>query len=170
LIVPPIVLSPLATVVADVMAWAAIHAGSGYVAHRVPVGRLRRDVGVLRIHPGERARYERLGIRRWKDGVPEAGGLFAGGVSKRRLTTRDRDGLRRFAAETRRAELAHWLAAAGGPLFVVWNPPVIAVVMVVYGIAVNAPFIVIQRYNRARVLRALSRTTTSSSPAPGARG
>ena len=32
-----------------------------------------------------------------------------------------------------------------------WNPPAVAVVMIVYAVAVNAPFIAIQRYNRLHV-------------------
>ena len=91
-----------------------------------------------------------LRIKRWKDRVPEAGALFAGGVSKRRLRTRTTQGLRRFATETRRAELGHWLAAAAGPFFALWNPWWAAVIIVGYGLAANLPFIAIQRYDRAR--------------------
>ena len=54
---------------------------------------------------------------------------------------------------------------AGGPLFVLWNPPPIAAVMVAYGVLVNAPFIAIQRYNRARVSRVLRRGQRSASTA-----
>jgi len=35
-------------------------------------------------------------------------------------------------------------------------------VMVLYGVATNAPFIAIQRYNRARVARVLARRSASS--------
>ena len=42
--------------------------------------------------------------------MPEAGGLFRGGVSKRHLPAYDAAGLRLFVRETRRAELAHWWA------------------------------------------------------------
>jgi glycosyl-4,4'-diaponeurosporenoate acyltransferase len=68
-----------------------------------------------------------------------------------------------FRAETRRAELGHWSAMACGPLFVLWNPPAVAAVMVVYGVVVNAPFIAIQRFNRLRIGRVLARRSRSSS-------
>ena len=42
---------------------------------------------------------------------------------------------------------------AGGPLFALWNPAPIAVVMLVYGVGINLPFVAIQRYNRLRVTR-----------------
>ena len=64
--------------------------------------------------------------------------------------------LERFAAETRRAELVHWVNAAAGPLFLVWCPPVIGAVMVVFGPVVHLPFVCIQRSNRAQIERVLA--------------
>ena len=52
---------------------------------------------------------------------------------------------------------------ACGPLFVLWNPPAVAAVMVAYGVVVNAPFIAIQRFNRLRIGRILARQSRSSS-------
>jgi glycosyl-4,4'-diaponeurosporenoate acyltransferase len=59
--------------------------------------------------------------------------------------------------ETRRAERGHWLAMAGGPVAALWNPPLGVALMVAYGVLVNAPFIVVQRYNRQRAARVLRR-------------
>ena len=42
-----------------------------------------------------------------------------------------------------------------------WNPPWVALVMVGYGLAVNLPFIAIQRYNRTRVERVLARSAAA---------
>jgi len=146
--------------VANVLWWLLVHAGTGYLVHRLPTRWLQRG-GVL---PWEHAVYRRvLRVKRWKDLLPEAGALFAGGVSKRRLPP---GGLPRFVVETRRAELGHWLAALGGPVAALWNPPVGTLVMVTYGVAVNAPFVVVQRYNRARALRALERSRTRGSSIP----
>lgn len=150
-------LSFVGTLAANVVAWAAIHAGSGYVVHRLPLDRLQHDGWLLRSRQwegGGRWYQHRLRIRRWKDHLPEAGALFAGGISKRHLGVTDLD---RFVAETRRAERGHWLALAGSPLFVLWNPPSGVVLMVAYGVVVNAPFIAVQRYNRQRAQRLLAR-------------
>jgi glycosyl-4,4'-diaponeurosporenoate acyltransferase len=141
------------TLVADVAGWAVIHAGTGYAAHRLPLPRLATDGWLLRIRPFEPTLYRRLRVRRWKDRLPEAGALFAGGISKRRLP----DSIEVFIRETRRAELAHWWALAASPVFALWNPPSGLALMVAYGVAVNAPFIAIQRHNRARALRLLAR-------------
>jgi glycosyl-4,4'-diaponeurosporenoate acyltransferase len=153
-------LSDPLTVVVDVVAWGAVHASTGYAVHRLPVRALAQDAWWSRLRRFERdgSVYVRvLRVKRWKDRVPEAGGWFPGGVSKARLPDHRRATLERFVVETRRAELGHWLAALAGPVFVLWNPPAVAVVMVCYALAVNAPFIVIQRYNRARAERVLRR-------------
>lgn len=162
---PPISLQPMATVVVNVVGWGMFHSATGYAVHRLPLARLQRDTWILRQRAFERDGrwYEPFRIRRWKDALPEAGALFAGGMSKRALPGRDRAGLVRFAAETRRAEWGHWAAMACGPVFVLWNPPVLAGVMILYGVLVNAPFIAIQRYNRWRIGRVLARTSESSS-------
>jgi glycosyl-4,4'-diaponeurosporenoate acyltransferase len=161
---PPIVLVPWQNVLVDVAAWAIFHSATGYAVHRLPLRRLQRDTWLLRQRSfeDEGRWYERFGIRRWKDAPPEAGALFAGGISKRRLPADSEGGLPRFVVETRRAELGHWSAMACGPLFVLWNPPPVAALMIVYGVVVNAPFIAIQRYNRWRAGRVLARLNMSS--------
>ena len=142
------------TVVVDVLAWGFFHAATGYAAHRLGDDRLDHDGPLLRerdFEAGGRWYRRRLRIHRWKDRLPDAGGLFAGGTSKRHLPSYDAAGLEAFARETRRAELTHWWAMFCGPLFVLWNPPLAAALLVTYGVVVNLPFIVIQRYNRARI-------------------
>ena len=152
---------PLAvTVVVDVFAWGFFHAVTGYAAHRLSDRRLSRDGWLLRPRPfevGGSWYRRRLLIHRWKDRLPEAGALFAGGVSKRQLPAFDDEGLRLFVKETRRAELAHWWAMSCAPLFMLWNPRLAAGLLLAYGVLVNLPFIVIQRYNRFRIESLLGR-------------
>ena len=152
-------LSDPVTVLLDIVAWGAVHAGTGYLVHRLPVTWLNRDRWLFRERRWERGgrRYRTtLRIHRWKDRVPEAGALFAGGISKRHVTGAADGGLERYVVETRRAELGHWLAMVPAPLFALWNPPEAAVAMVVYALAVNLPFVAIQRYNQLRAGRVLS--------------
>jgi glycosyl-4,4'-diaponeurosporenoate acyltransferase len=148
-----LVMPPSVTIIVDVLAWGVFHAATGYAAHRLGDARLSRDGWLLRPRRFEaRGRWyrERLRIHRWKDRLPDAGDLFRGGVSKRQVPGTDRAGLELFVRETRRAELAHWWALYCGPVFVLWNPPLAAGLLVTYGVVVNAPFILIQRYNRFR--------------------
>ena len=145
----------------DVVVWGLVHAATGYLAHRIPARRLQRDGWLLRprrFEDGGRLYAKRLRIDEWKDRLPEAGALFAGGVSKAHV---GRDDLERFVVETRRAELAHWWAAGASPLFVLWNPWYALPLLVAYGLGVNLPFIAIQRYNRLRATRVLARRSST---------
>jgi glycosyl-4,4'-diaponeurosporenoate acyltransferase len=149
-----LVMPPALTIVVDVVAWGVFHTATGYAAYRLDDSRLSHDGWLLRPRRFETAGrwYRRwLRIDRWKNKVPEAGGLFRGGVSKRHLPAYDVAGLQLFVRETRRAELAHWWAMFCGPVFVLWNPPLAAGLLVGYGVVVNLPFIVIQRANRFRI-------------------
>ncbi len=148
------------TVVVDVLAWGVFHSVTGYAAYRLDDRRLSRDGWLLRprsFETGGRWYRRRLHIDRWKDRLPEAGGLFEGGMSKRRLPAYDVAGLLVFVRETRRAELAHWWALCCGPVFVIWNPPLASVLLIGYGVVVNLPFIAIQRYNRFRIQALIER-------------
>lgn len=148
------------TIVVDIIAWGIFHAATGYAAHRLSDQRLSRDGWLLRpraFEHGGRWYRRHLKINRWKDKVPEAGDLFAGGVSKRQLPALTTDGLELFVRETRRAELAHWWAMGCGFSFVLWNPPIAATLLVAYGVMINLPFIMIQRYNRFRTQALLKR-------------
>lgn len=148
----------IALVVVDAVAWALISAVAGTIASRRPDASLTRDSGLTRLRAWERNGrvYERLGIRGWKDRMPEFG-AFGGGRSKRTLPGRDADALAQFAAETRRAEYVHWSIAAAAPVFVLWNPPALFAAMLAYAILANVPCIAIQRYNRARIERIAAR-------------
>ncbi len=153
-----LVMPQTATIVVDVLAWGAFHTLTGYAAHRLGEERLARDGWLLRARgweDGGRWYRRRLLIHRWKDRLPEAGDLFRGGLSKRRIPAYDVAGLALFARETRRAELAHWWAMACGPVFVLWNPPLAATLLITYGVLVNLPFVLIQRHNRFRIERLL---------------
>jgi glycosyl-4,4'-diaponeurosporenoate acyltransferase len=141
-------------VVIDAAAWAGWSVVVGTIAARIPDASLARDSRLTALRSFERDGrcYERVAIRRWKDRVPEFGS-FAGGRSKRILPGRDEVSLSRFAAETRRAEYVHWSIAAAAPAFALWNPSPLFGAMLVYAFFANAPFIAIQRYNRARIDR-----------------
>jgi len=140
--------------------WVGLSLAVGYVTHRAPVSRFDHDTWLTRLRPFEadgRIYERRLKIRRWKGRLPEGGDTFDGGFDKRRLRGRSTELLERFAAETRRAELTHWVLLACGPVFVLWNRPPVAAGMMIFGVVFNAPFIVTQRYNRARLARLLDR-------------
>jgi glycosyl-4,4'-diaponeurosporenoate acyltransferase len=163
----------LVLALAGAAAWGAWSAACGYAAHRLPDARLDHDGPLLRLRTwerGGRAYERRLRIKAWKDLLPEAGNLFRGGFSKRRIERHDRDHLERFLVATRRAELAHWPILAVAPAFLLWMPLFdapwwLAGALFGYGVVANVPCIAVQRYNRARLERILSPRTRAGSGA-----
>jgi glycosyl-4,4'-diaponeurosporenoate acyltransferase len=148
--------SPLGRLGVDVLAWGVLQGSLGYLVHRLPVEVVMADNWLWRERPieaGGRLYAQRLGIKRWKHLLPDAGGVFPGGFARRHLARRDRAYLEQFVAETRRAELNHWLAIAATPAFTLWNPPVAMPFMLLYALAANLPCIAAQRYNRIRLIR-----------------
>jgi glycosyl-4,4'-diaponeurosporenoate acyltransferase len=132
----------------------------GGMANRLPAAALARDGVLTRPRPwGEStAGYERrLGIRSWKNRLPDAGNALPGGVTKAHLVTRDRQALERLVAETRRAELVH---LALWPLWLVtllWLPPAGVLINLLFATLFNLPCLWLQRYNRLRLQQLLSR-------------
>ena len=169
---PIVAVAPPVALVLNVALWAGAQVLAGYGAHRLPLSRLERDGWLLRLRPfedGGRWYERRLRIGRWKDRLPEAGAFFDGGVSKRTLPGRSAGGLERFAAETRRAELAHWASFGCLPWCLIWNDALGVALMCTYGLVFNLPLIAIQRYNRGRTDRILRKRHTAAGPSPHGR-
>jgi len=155
--IPPVEMAWWAAVALDVVVWAAWGVACGWLAHRLPASRTDHDTALLRARGWERRLYEgALRVPRWQRRLPEAGAILAGGTDKRRLGGSSTASLEAYAAETRRAEIAHWLDACAAPLFAVWNPPGLVVAMVVYAGVANGPCIASLRYNRLRLDRVLA--------------
>lgn len=151
---------PWWTVVAgNAVFWPTWTLAVGYLAQRVDAERLRSDGFLTRPRDFERAgRWyrERLGIDRWKNRLPEAGAAF-GGFPKRSVGSGEPMQLAQFAAETRRAEYAHWAMVAGVSVTALWNPWWAAPINGAVALGSNVPCIAVQRYNRARLVRILRR-------------
>lgn len=101
-----------------------------------------------------------LGIHRWKRWIPDAGNALPGGISKATLVRRDTDSLLRLVLETSRAEIVHWALLPAGLITALWLPTAGVLVNVIFALAFNLPCVLLQRYNRARLLWFLSRLET----------
>jgi len=136
--------------------WVAVHLLSGYLVHLFPEKIYRLDNFLFKISSFERGGifYRRYFlVHRWKDRLPEAGQFFSRRhFSKRRLEKFTREYLLKFALETCRAELAHFLPFLFYPLCLFWNPCPGDIIMFAYAFLANVPCIIVQRYNRARII------------------
>jgi glycosyl-4,4'-diaponeurosporenoate acyltransferase len=139
-------------------AWLIIHLGSVYLSNRIRIERFDANSWPFRTR-----RWERQGqvyatwlrVKRWKNLLPDGARMSRKAFTIKRFTSRSPAYLKRYISETCRAELCHWLALAVAPMFFLWNPWYVAVLMLPYAIAVNMPCIISQRYNRPRMLRML---------------
>jgi glycosyl-4,4'-diaponeurosporenoate acyltransferase len=125
----------------------------GLLANQLP----DRWLGPASPRPTLPRRAGPLRIRSWKRWIPDAGGALPGGVPKASLVQRDAASLRRLLRETRRAELVHWLLWPAALLTALWLPPIGVVVNLAFASLFNLPCVLLQRYNRGRLMRCLAR-------------
>ena len=146
-----------AAILADAATWAAWSALMGLVGARWAATRIGRDGPLLTLRPFESggSLYRRLGIRRWKSWLPDAG-RFAGGRPKGLDRRLDPVEWRALAAETRRAERVHWLILLALPVTALWSRGLLLGAMVAYAAVANGPCIAAQRYNRLRLIALMS--------------
>ncbi len=154
---------PTAPLLSSALGWLLWSLLVGGLANRVPAGWLANEHGLTGARPWPESPqgYERrLGIRRWKRWLPDTGAVLPAGVRKNSLTGRDRAGLERLMAETRRAELVHlvlwpfWLVTA------LWLPPAGVLINLLFATLFNLPCLWLQRYNRLRLQRTLQHLGT----------
>lgn len=77
------------------------------------------------------------------------------GFRKKKLRSYTSEYLERFLLESCRTEMTHLLAIL--PFWVFWffTPPQVPWMMLAYALIVNLPCMIVQRYNRPRIIRIL---------------
>ena len=96
--------------------------------------------------------YEKLGIKRWKDHLPDMSKIMPDMV-KKKMSAAKEQGMEVLIEETCVAECVHWaLIVLSLGIFLFWRSPWSVVFWLVYNILGNLPFIIIQRYNRPRLV------------------
>jgi glycosyl-4,4'-diaponeurosporenoate acyltransferase len=148
-------------IVLNVAGWPVIQFGLAWSFTRMPVAWF---------NPGEAFGWEQAGrfyervfhIKDWKDRLPDAARWFGAGFAKGSLAGTQPDYLQRFIRETWRGELCHWAAIACTPLFFLWNPWWGDLIVAAYALIANLPCILVQRHNRARFERVLTRRAARS--------
>ena len=123
----------------------------------IPAGSFRADSFPFRSFAFEREGqfYDRLKIRRWKDKVPDMSKILPKVMVPKRLCLgMEQERVSLLIQETCIAELVHvLLCIAGCGCLLLWPGSGGVVVMALYILLGNLPFILIQRYNRPRLLR-----------------
>lgn len=149
----------LGPLVSSATFWLAASVLVGSVANHIPPELLSRPAhGHGRPEqPRGQALTSQLRIRVWKRWIPDAGGALPGGVVKASLVRRDRAALERLITETRRAELVHWVLGLAWLLTALWLPVSGVMLNLLFALLFNIPCLLLQRYNRRRLLGCLAR-------------
>jgi len=138
----------LAIAIADVVYWPIIQISVSALLVLVPNDYFSSDTAVTqpRSYEASLRIYRRFRVQHWKKRLPDWGSLVGG--EPKRVKTHKLADRSRFLAETRRAEIAHWIQLLSAAFCWTWNPLWAAVLMTTYAILANVPCILAQRYNR----------------------
>jgi len=141
----------------DILVVILISAAVGFSAPHWRGSWLTRDPLVLHRFPWETPAYfRRFPITTWARALPEWGATF-GGQSKRYVPDRDPLAIAAYLVELRRAEWVHWASVFSWAPLAFFNPWWLTLAFASIVIAGNAPFILILRGNRMRMISILGR-------------
>ena len=101
--------------------------------------------------------YQKIGIQKWKDIVPDMSRINPHMVSKRLGALPTADQVDRLVQETCVAEFTHWTLILASPLILCFDRPWTVCMMLVSMLLFNLPFVLIQRYNRPQLVKLASR-------------
>lgn len=102
--------------------------------------------------------YDNLKIRRWQNKVPDMSKILPKLMPAKNLSGNYRERMPRMLQETCVAELIHSLLCVTGLYCLKLWPGVGGIVIVIlYIVIFNLPFILIQRYNRPRLMKITKR-------------
>ena len=110
---------------------------------------------VYSVGKNERKFYEKIGIRKWKDRIPEAGKLFANFGKSEIEDTNNNEYVYKFMSETVYAEIMHWLSALLSFLIIFIDLRLALTVglpLVVGNMILNLMPVLVQRYNRPKLM------------------
>ena len=142
----------------DCIAWAIIQPSVAYFSMGFPPSVLNHDSWLYRTRrweAGGKIYNDVFHVKRWKWRLPYGGELFQKDFTMKTVTSREEGYLRLWVQESCRSELCHWLAITPAFFFFLWNPFWLWMVMVLYAVLFNAISIIVQRYNRPRLMRIL---------------
>ncbi|UOR13840.1 glycosyl-4,4'-diaponeurosporenoate acyltransferase CrtO family protein [Halobacillus amylolyticus] len=151
----PIVSLPVIWIIfIDIIAWTFFHLFISAICMRLPLAFFLKDRLLFQVFSWEKSGelWQRLfRVKTWKGFLIDGTIFLKKGYSKKGLHGTRLNDLKIFAAETKRAELTHWLSILPAPLFFLWNPLWAGWVMILYAFLFNLPIIIVQRYNRGRI-------------------
>ncbi|MGM0461025.1 MAG: hypothetical protein ACQEQ4_01225 [Fibrobacterota bacterium] len=141
----------------NILLWFLLHMLMAYGGTILPASFIHTTWRIFYPVPYEERLLRFAGVKGWKSRIPDGAGWFSRGVPKKSLARSDKPYLEAFYRETCRGELVHWAVILCIPFFFLFNPPQVWIAHILYGVGANIPCILIQRYNRPRIRRLLTK-------------
>jgi glycosyl-4,4'-diaponeurosporenoate acyltransferase len=144
----------------NIVLWPFFHILISKITLKMKDESFSKDAGIYKARRFEQDGrfYEKvLLIKKWKKIIPDGATIFNEGFKKKSLTGTSIEYIQTFINETRRAELSHLLQIIPCIVFFIFNRFEIAMIMVAYALIFNVPLIWLQRYNRMRFQKLLTR-------------
>ena len=143
------------TTIIHILCVIAIDAIIAFIVRKLPEKFFNKDTGLFKIYKWERKYYEKIGIKKWKDKIPEWGKLT--NFSKSKLDNpNDNEYVNRFLLESRYGEMIHFLGMILGFLIIFLLHPKyclnFAIPVALVNLFLNYPSYAILRYNRPKLL------------------
>ncbi|MDO4547080.1 MAG: hypothetical protein Q4D04_03180 [Clostridia bacterium] len=101
--------------------------------------------------------YLKFKIQLWKDKVPDMSLYFRHSFRKKITVFRDPEYIEALIRETCVAEFVHFILILISPIFLHYLQSPVSWIMIILYILGNVPFIMIQRYNRPRLVGILNK-------------
>lgn len=148
------------TIVICFALWASLQYLAAFICLKIPDRFFSPYAYYFRAHPWEDngAIYNNVfKVHKWKKRLPESGSLMKGSYNKKTLKSFSNESLNKYLVESCRAEMTHCLGIFPFWIFGLFTPPKALIIMFIYALSVNIPCIMIQRYNRPRIINVLDR-------------
>lgn len=150
--------SIIVTILVNIIAWFFFHMTISFAFYKAPYRWFEKDRNLFKLKKWEKNGKiwdEIFYLRKWKDHLPDGSAIFKRGFKKKNLRQKDPEFLKKFIAESKRAEITHYVSILPAPLFYIWNPVWAGHIMILYAVMANIPCVMAQRYNRPRMEKIL---------------
>lgn len=130
-----------------------------FLGRLIPPDKLEWHRFPYKLYPAEKegAVYKKIGIHHWQNKVPDMSKVFPKLMPPKKMVATDKDSLIRMIQETCTAELTHIVLCLIGLYCIKLWPGAGGIVLAMLNTLGNMVFILIQRYNRPRLVRLYKR-------------
>ena len=126
-----------------------------YLSNRLPESFYSVKGRLLRERPWENGGriYQKLfKVKQWKKFLPELSDFVKSVFPKKEIKEFTKVYMKKYIFESCKSEMTHWGIIFSSLLFFFWCESGTAFLMITIAITLNLPYIIIQRYNRPRIM------------------